>query len=375
MTRARCRPAAPPNGAAGDAAQDRRRGRPGDRPPAPGPPRPATRRQAAHPDPDWDELVALRNQRRSLIAQRRRLLNEAESVLVGLPLVVRAVLPATSQVRPRLRALAHGAADQLELTGADRVHLAWLTASTADIGRLDQRIRQLDQRIPAVLARQCCTLTEEVGIAAVGAMELLVEVGDPTRFATEARFARWCGAAPVAVSFGEGDGAPERHRLDLGGNRRVNSVLHTMHITQARCYQPAKDDLRGKRVEHKTAREARRAPKRLLANVVIRRMWADHQRRRSPTLNLADQTTPKAARQRSLESTFATVRLRQRVTKGPGSRAAGVAVAFKLIESAQARSRAVNAPHLVALIRAGARFENGKLVERPDESGGEAQVA
>jgi transposase-like protein len=50
-----------------------------------------------------------------------------------------------------------------------------------------------------------------------------------------------------------------------------------------------------------------------------------------------------------IESTFATVRLRQRVTKGPGSRAAGVAMAFKLIESAQARWGAVNAPHLVAL--------------------------
>jgi len=76
-----------------------------------------------------------------------------------------------------------------------------------------------------------------------------------------------------------------------------------------------------------------------------------------------------------IESTFATVRLRQRVTKGPGSRAAGVAMAFKLIESAQHRWRAVNAPHLVALVRAGARFENGKLVERPDESGGDQQVA
>jgi putative transposase len=70
-----------------------------------------------------------------------------------------------------------------------------------------------------------------------------------------------------------------------------------------------------------------------------------------------------------IESTFATVRLRQRVTKGPGSRAAGVAMAFKLIESAQARWRAVNAPNLVALVRAGARFEKGKLVERPDEAG------
>jgi hypothetical protein len=42
-------------------------------------------------------------------------------------------------------------------------------------------------------------------------------------------------------------------------------------------------------------------------------------------------------------------------------------MAFKLIEAAQARGRAVNAPHLVALVRAGAIFVNGKLVERPDE--------
>lgn len=76
-----------------------------------------------------------------------------------------------------------------------------------------------------------------------------------------------------------------------------------------------------------------------------------------------------------IESTFATVRLRTRVTKGPGSRAAGVAMAFKLIESAQDRWRAVNAPHLVALVRAGATFKNGKLIERPHESGDEQQVA
>ena len=76
-----------------------------------------------------------------------------------------------------------------------------------------------------------------------------------------------------------------------------------------------------------------------------------------------------------IESTFATVRLRQKVTKGPGSRAAGVAMAFKLMESAQARWRAVNAPHLVALVRAGAEFKNGVLVERTDESGGESEVA
>ena len=67
-----------------------------------------------------------------------------------------------------------------------------------------------------------------------------------------------------------------------------------------------------------------------------------------------------------IESTFATVRHRTKITKGPGSRAAGLAMAFKLIESAQDRWRAVNAPHLVAFIRAGARFERGLLVERPE---------
>jgi putative transposase len=67
-----------------------------------------------------------------------------------------------------------------------------------------------------------------------------------------------------------------------------------------------------------------------------------------------------------IESTFSTVRLRTKVTRGAGSRAAALAMTFKLIESAQERWRAVNAPHLVALVRAGTRFEKGVLVEREE---------
>jgi len=71
--------------------------------------------------------------------------------------------------------------------------------------------------------------------------------------------------------------------------------------------------------------------------------------------------------ERPIESTFATVRHRTKITREPGSRAAGLAMAFKLIEAAQDRWRAVNAPHLVALVRAGATFVNGSLAERSED--------
>jgi putative transposase len=67
-----------------------------------------------------------------------------------------------------------------------------------------------------------------------------------------------------------------------------------------------------------------------------------------------------------IESTFSPVRARIDVTKGPGSREAGLAMCFKLIEVAEGRWRRVNAPELVALVRAGAKFVNGRLVERTD---------
>jgi len=61
------------------------------------------------------------------------------------------------------------------------------------------------------------------------------------------------------------------------------------------------------------------------------------------------------------------VRLRQRTTKGPGSRAAGLAMAYKLMDAAQHRWRRINGHELVALVRAGATFIDGKLQERNDE--------
>lgn len=68
-----------------------------------------------------------------------------------------------------------------------------------------------------------------------------------------------------------------------------------------------------------------------------------------------------------IESPFATVRARTDLTKGPGSRKAGVAIIYKLLEAAEGRWRRLNGYRLVPLVRAGARFVNGELVERSEE--------
>jgi putative transposase len=70
-----------------------------------------------------------------------------------------------------------------------------------------------------------------------------------------------------------------------------------------------------------------------------------------------------------IESTFSTVRLRTRVTRGAGSRRAALAMAYKLLDAAQARWHKITAPELVPLVRAGATFIDGKLQERrPSET-------
>ena len=69
-----------------------------------------------------------------------------------------------------------------------------------------------------------------------------------------------------------------------------------------------------------------------------------------------------------IESTFSTVKARTKKTKGAGSRKAGLAMAFKLLLAAEKRWRRVNAPHLVALVKAGVEFPDGEAEMFQSES-------
>lgn len=68
----------------------------------------------------------------------------------------------------------------------------------------------------------------------------------------------------VALSSGEGDGRPRKHRLDYGGNRRINSALYIASVVQHRDLPDATTYIDRKLGEGKTRREARRAHKRAL---------------------------------------------------------------------------------------------------------------
>ena len=65
-----------------------------------------------------------------------------------------------------------------------------------------------------------------------------------------------------------------------------------------------------------------------------------------------------------IESPFATVRLRQRVTKGAGSRHEGLLMAFKLLLMAQERWRRIHSAQLIPLVQAGVGFTDGEQAER-----------
>jgi transposase-like protein len=74
-----------------------------------------------------------------------------------------------------------------------------------------------------------------------------------------------------------------------------------------------------------------------------------------------------------IESAFATVRLRTRVTKGAGSKTAALAMAYKLLATAQERWRRFNGHELVADVLAGVKFKDGIRVTEDDNHGDDGQ--
>lgn len=141
----------------------------------------------------------------------------------------------------------------------------------AELRVLDRKRKELNKTLEDAVAAHGTTLTQIPGIGAVGAATILAIVGDPTRFATAAQFASFNGTAPIAASSGD----VVRYRLNRGGQRIINKVLHTAATNQLRFAGPGRDYYQRRRAEGRTGPETLRAMKRHISNAVYRRLIAD----------------------------------------------------------------------------------------------------
>ena len=237
-------------------------------------------------DPLVAKIEAVLEHRRMLVTVRTLVLHHVQDQISKLPVEIRDQLTTSGKIEARLRRLAHVDTSVVS-TLAGEYRLSWLIPLVEHDRAMRRQIRQLEADIDALLDEHGTTLRDEPGVGPIAAATLVVEVGDPWRFARESKFARWCGTGAVAVSSGEGDGPPGKHRLDFRGNRRINSVLYIASVTQHRDLDDARLYIDRKLSEGKTRREARRAHKRHLANRVIRRMWKDESRRRQRPITTA----------------------------------------------------------------------------------------
>ena len=123
----------------------------------------------------------------------------------------------------------------------------------------------LEAEIADLVAQVAPQLLAESGFGALTAGKLIGEIAGAARFSSDAKLARAAGVAPIPASSGK----TNRHRLDRGGNRQLNSTLYRVALTRARCHPETRDYIARKRAEGKTQREAMRSLKRYL----VRRIW------------------------------------------------------------------------------------------------------
>jgi len=142
------------------------------------------------------------------------------------------------------------------------------------VSQLTYRINALERQIGFLVTELAPNLLELDGCAVLSAAKLIGETAGITRFKTPARFAMHNGSAPIPVWSGNA----ERHRLNRGGNRQLNVVLHRIALTQMRLGGRGHEYIHHRRACGDTKREAIRALRRRISDEVYRRMWQDSAR-------------------------------------------------------------------------------------------------
>ena len=144
----------------------------------------------------------------------------------------------------------------------------------ADIAYCEAQMKSSNARLRQGVAATGTSLTDIRGVGVVTAAMIIGHVGDVARFKSAAHFASYNRTAPIEASSGEN----RRHRLNPRGNRQLNYAIHVVAITQLRYPCGGRVYYDRKRAEGKSAKEAIRALKRQISNVIYRTLVADARR-------------------------------------------------------------------------------------------------
>ena len=208
------------------------------------------------------EVNLLVVERDSALAEATRLRNQIHALLMQLD-------PEYKQWLPRLQNLAgSGLLKRYNTPSSEPLQ----RRRAASVRRLAERLclalqhaKDLERQIQSVVEARFAPLMRVRGIGSLtaGALAGIREPG--RRFTSDSQLAAYAGAAPLEAS----SAGKTRHRLNRGDNRRLNSILYRIVLTQSRHSDQAHAYLERKVSEGKTLREARRSLKRY----VVRAIW------------------------------------------------------------------------------------------------------
>ena len=140
-----------------------------------------------------------------------------------------------------------------------------------DLIRIETDLAAVAKRLRLAVEATATSLTEIFGVGPLVAATVIGHVVDVARFPTRHHFASYAGVSPIEAS----SGPKKRHRLNPRGNRQLNHALHIIAIAQIRYETAGRAYYDRKQAEGKTKKEALRALKRRLADVVYRALVAD----------------------------------------------------------------------------------------------------
>ena len=215
-----------------------------------------------------EALRVLLQAREGAVSVRRAGLNQLRALVLTAPEDVRARLRGQSRA-----ALLRSCLRLRPRPGESRQKYATALALRAVARRVQQATDEaasLARELERLVAETAPQLLELPGVGPISAAQILVSWSHRGRLRSEAAFARLAGTSPIPASSGR----VVRHRLDRGGDRRLNRALHAIVLTRRRTDPATQAYITRRSTEGKSERDAVRLLKRYLARSLFRLLEA-----------------------------------------------------------------------------------------------------